>query len=737
MADKLNFGEFESPWKILHISLILAIISIIGALIIGFSVYRYSLESAKHRYQQFYLNTASLIVESAENRAEKFNIDLSQTLETVWGSLPGKPADEYICIVDSKSSLILHTANPKTAGNYCGLNQIFPEQSGEPSKLEDLVDRQQNYVGEYISSAGENQIAAFVAIPEKNWIFGLHRSREAFVGEIENEIGYLKYGFLLICVVLMPLSFALLYWTFHSAQAKRKKAEDSLLKSNTLLTAVIDNTTDSIFLKDFEGRYVLANEATLQAIGKSQEEVIGRDDSELFPPESFQVINETDSAVIKTGKTRLTEEKLTTSFGETYWLTSKNPYRDKDGNIIGLIGISRNITNIKKAEKEKKQLEGRLNQAQKMEAIGTLAGGIAHDFNNILASILGYADMAKEDTPAGSTVAKDLDKVLKAGYRAKDLVKQILAFSRQGKAERIPFQPASVIKEALKMLRSSIPTTIEIHEDIDPICGVILADPTQFHQILMNLCTNAFHAMEETGGKLSISLKDMELRSDDFPDEQGIASGNYVELTVRDSGPGIDPNLVDKIFEPYFTTKETGKGTGMGLAIVHGIIKSYGGTITVENNPGVGAAFHVFLPVTESEAVPEIDSTEPIQEGQERILFVDDEELLADMGKDMLERLGYKVTTRESSLDALETFQNQPDQFDLVITDQTMPGMTGADLARRMLQIRPDIPIILCTGYSTIMSEEKAKSFGIKEFALKPIVKKDIAKLIRKVFDTL
>jgi len=393
------------------------------------------------------------------------------------------------------------------------------------------------------------------------------------------------------------------------------------------------------------------------------------------------------------------------------------------------------ITERKRVESENRYLEMQLQQSRKMEAIGTLAGGIAHDFNNILAIILGYAEMARADSPPKSTVANDLDKVLAGGNRAKDLVQQILEFSRQGEMEKIPLQPVNIVKETLKMLRHSLPATIEIIQDFTSGTGLILADPTEINQIMMNLCTNAFHAMEETGGKLDISLKEVTLSTKDLKHEPDVEAGTFVQLSVSDSGPGILPGIEAKIFEPYFTTKGIGKGTGMGLAIVHGIVKSNGGFISLYSEPGEGATFHVFLPVIEKELLPEVLDVEPIPIGHEHILFIDDEEILAEMGKSMLEKLGYEVTVRSNSIEALETFKNQPDLFDLVITDQTMPGITGADIARRMVQIRFDIPIILCTGYSTVISEEKAKSMGIKEFALKPLSKKDLAVLIRKVLD--
>ncbi|MFT5730978.1 MAG: PAS domain S-box-containing protein [Desulforhopalus sp.] len=397
--------------------------------------------------------------------------------------------------------------------------------------------------------------------------------------------------------------------------------------------------------------------------------------------------------------------------------------------------VMNDISERKNAEGERKKLELRLQQAQKMEAIGTLAGGIAHDFNNLLAVILGYTDLAKEDAPPGTHFEKDLDEVTGAAIRAKDLVKQILAFSRETEVERFLIKIPPIIKECLLMLRSSIPTTINIIEDIDPQCGTIQADPSQVHQILMNLCTNAYHAMEGAGGTLSVALKTTYIKPDDKKNIFLLTPGEYIKCTVSDTGVGIGPDVMRKIFDPYFTTKEVGKGTGMGLAIIHGIMNEYGGAITVESQLGKGAAFHVYFPAVKEGALPTAKNQKDIPIGSERVLFIDDEAILADMGKDMLERLGYHVTVRYSSLEALETFQNTPDKFDLVITDQTMPGMTGADLARRILQIRPMVPIILCTGYSSIIDEDSTKGLGIKEYALKPITKADIAVLIRKVLD--
>ena len=346
--------------------------------------------------------------------------------------------------------------------------------------------------------------------------------------------------------------------------------------------------------------------------------------------------------------------------GSELWFHSTVvPVNDDKGRIEYIIVVSLDITERKKAEREKENLENRLGQAQKMEAIGTLAGGIAHDFNNILGAIIGYTEVARDDSPNDSQVAKDLDKVLEASDRATSLVRQILAFSRQAETESIILQPASVVNKVIAMLRPTLPATIEITQDIDTETGLIFADPTQIHQILMNLCTNAFHAMEETGGRIDISLKEIDLSREEITHEPHIDIGTFLQLSVADTGPGMTEEVKNKIFDPYFTTKGVGKGTGMGLSIVHGIIKKYGGFITLSSELGKGTFFHIFLPVVNKEVLPDERAIKQIPIGKEKILFIDDEEILADMGKDMLERLGYQVTVRKSSIDALETFQNR------------------------------------------------------------------------------
>jgi two-component system, chemotaxis family, CheB/CheR fusion protein len=421
--------------------------------------------------------------------------------------------------------------------------------------------------------------------------------------------------------------------------------------------------------------------------------------------------------------------------GTERWLMSRGrPLKDLHGCALRYLGTVIDITDRKRTEVANKDLQIQLLHAQKMEAIGTLAGGIAHDFNNILGAVIGYSEIVREDALSKSVNVQDVDQILQAGHRAKELVQQILTFGRQAQNNPILINPKNIVTEAIKLLRASLPTTIFIKQDINADVGHLVADPIQLHQIVMNLCTNSFHAMEIGGGTLSISLKNKVLGNDDVH-ELRLQPGPFIQLSITDTGVGIGPDIREKIFDPYFTTKEVGKGTGMGLAMVHGIVQNLGGSITFESRVGEGTTFHILLPAVAVETVQGDEAVAFIPGGKEHILLIDDEEILNNMGKTMLERLGYRVTAKNSSVEALATFQNQPNTFDLVITDMTMPGMTGIDLARRILQIRPETPIILCTGYSSLISEEKARSIGIKGFAMKPLTKKDISTLIRDVLE--
>jgi len=535
----------------------------------------------------------------------------------------------------------------------------------------------------------------------------------------------------IVAAILIALGFILLL----NSAVRRKTRE--LKASETRFRDIALNISDWIWEVDGEGVYAYCSEHSAGLLDYQPEELLGRCCFDFMPQEEAdetrRIFNE--SAAAQKAYRNKEQIRIRKDGTKICLLTSAVPIRDDSGRLLGFRGVDTDITARKQAEKEKKGLEARLAQAQKMEAVGTLAGGIAHDFNNILTAIVGYAELTRDSCPPGSNAHAFLGEILHAGLRARELVKQILAFSRQTEATCIPLQPALLVKEAVKMLRPSLPATIEIRQNIEQSPSTILADPSQLHQIVMNLCTNAYHAMEEKGGFLDITLKSVFLSAEDLQKEPQLLPGPFIRLSVADSGTGIAPDIREKIFDPYFTTKAMGKGTGMGLSIVHGIVKSYGGFITCYSQPGEGTVFHVLVPIIAKPEIAVPDDEGAIPTGNERILFVDDEKMIAEMSTVLLENLGYSVFAVTASRQALHVFREDPARFDLVITDQTMPSLTGAELACELLRIRPNLPIILCTGHSTIMTEEKARSMGISTFALKPLAKREMACLVRRVLD--
>ena len=418
--------------------------------------------------------------------------------------------------------------------------------------------------------------------------------------------------------------------------------------------------------------------------------------------------------------------------GHTFFITLQPVVESGYVNAYGL-----DITKRKKAEKEKMELELQLSQKQKMEAVGTLAGGIAHDFNNILGAMQGYLELTLDDLPEDSSVRDHLEQMMSCVDRAAKLVKQILTFSRkdQQEQEKEPVQISSIIKEVLGMLRSSLPATIKISRKIHADSSMVLADSTQIHQVLVNLCTNASHSMRKDGGLLEVGLEDADLSSETRIGDEHLGPGHYVKLSVSDTGYGIEKKVLDRIFEPFFTTKEVNEGTGLGLSVVHGIIKSHDGAIAIRSTPGKGTIFEIFLPRLESSEIQELQSSQVATKDSELILLVDDEEMIINSTSQILERLGFDVIAKTSSIDALEAFQEDPDKFDLVVTDLVMPNMTGTQLSEQLLSTRPDIPIILCSVFPEDVCPEELKKIGITEFIAKPISMQKINKIIRKVLD--
>jgi PAS domain S-box-containing protein len=512
---------------------------------------------------------------------------------------------------------------------------------------------------------------------------------------------------------------------------KYHEAVEAVRLSEKRLRLLADNTLDCIWHMDINLTFTYVSSAVIQMFDYKPDEWIGSNLSDHCSNEEMEKIIKLLSTK-PSGVLFETSLKHRNGKGIPVEILGKAIY-DQNGNVVGLQGTTRNISERKEAEKERQRLSAQLRHSQKMEAIGTLAGGIAHDFNNILTAIVGYAELSLMDAKESSRLSNNLREIYRAGNRATELVKQILTFCRQAELEQQPMQVSPIVKEALKLLRSSIPTTVEIESFIKHNLGATMADPTQIHQVVMNLCTNAAQAMEESGGKLTVTLDKTTLGKQFCTMHPEIVPGVYFQLTVADTGHGISPEIMEKIFDPYFTTKKMEEGTGLGLSVSLGIVKSCGGEITVESTLNKGSIFRVYLPEIRRNALKEEDKVIELPTGDQCILFVDDEPALVDMGQQRLSRLGYQVEGYTSSVKALSQFQNNPFRYDLVITDMTMPVISGDRLARRLIEIRSDIPIILCTGYNRQISDETASACGIRSLLMKPITIKAMAETVKQV----
>ena len=596
-------------------------------------------------------------------------------------------------------------------GNYEYALPFYGER--RPILIDLILKPRKDIEAKYVSTErGDTVIAGEAYVPalrgREAYLFGtasiLHDSRGTIVGAIES---------------IRDIT-------------ERKRTEEALRESEERFRALSENAPDIIYTLNLLGAFTYVNPSWKRIMGHDAEELVGRYFNDFAREEDRKAYRKLFKGIRDEGKSvsNYIGVMLTKDGKERIFNMNSAFNRDSEGRITGVVGSMQDVTELREIEKK-------LNQAQKMEAVGTLAGGIAHDFNNILGAILGYTEIALTDPKVDERLRRYLNQVYTAGERATDLVKQILAFSRQSDQKPRPLRVSPIVKEVMKLLRASLPTTIKIRQDIQSEPDTVLADPTQLHQILMNLCTNAGHAMRETKGELKVSLVPVEIKPhDSLIIYHGLIPDMYLKLMVSDTGAGIAPEIMDRIFDPFFTTKGSGEGTGMGLSVVHGIVKSYHGAITVESEVGKGTAFHIYLPLLkEAGEKRQVKAAADITGGKERILFVDDEEMLVQIGKDMLTSLGYEVIERTSSLEARKLFQSGPDRFDLVITDMTMPNMTGIELAKEIMRIRPGIPVILCTGFSEEITPEKATAIGLKDFIMKPLIRNKIAAAIRRALD--
>jgi len=506
--------------------------------------------------------------------------------------------------------------------------------------------------------------------------------------------------------------------------SETKEAEETL----QVVEYALDNAREHVFLITEDARIVYANRRALQSLGYAGEEIVTKTLYDIDPSTTRADWAETWQRT-RAGEWLTFESEHVTKDGETFPTTNTANYVELGGRAY-VFAFSRDVSH-------ETELATQLRQAQKMEAIGTLAGGIAHDFNNILAAVMGYTDLALSEVAADGEVHEFLKEVRVAGERACDLVKQILMFSRKTEQQRRPLRLAPVIKEALRLLRAPLPSTIEIRQDIPQECGPVMADLSQMHQLVVNLCTNASHAMRENGGVLEVTLKEMEIDQERMPEQVALPPGRFARLSVGDTGHGMDEGTKGRVFEPFFTTKNPGEGTGLGLSVVHGIVESHEGAICVESEVGKGTRFDVYFPLCvqgSEEPAEEGEDSEPPR-GNETVLFVDDEVQIVGSIGEALRRLGYKVEAYTGSVEALERFRDDPKRFDIVVTDQTMPQLTGVELSRQLLEVRPDLLIILCSGFDQPVRHEDAERLGIADVLMKPLRLRDLAVAVRKLLD--
>jgi PAS domain S-box-containing protein len=586
----------------------------------------------------------------------------------------------------------------------------------------------------------QEKISFVIGIPELGCYIGTGQYmtdlRKSQLNYIIQVVG-LTSALLILLLILVRASMKEISrqnMMLHKENESLKITEKALQSSEAKYRELVEQSPIGLALTKMDGNFVSVNSAYADIIGYRVDEVLKFTFWDITPKENIPNDQQQMELIESTGKYGPYEKQYVHKNGYLVTVRINGMVVIRNGEKFIWSSVE-DISALKKAENEKQKLAQKLQQLYKMEAIGTLAGGIAHDFNNILFPIMGHTEMLLMDTPEDSSTLDSLKKIYAGANRAKELVKQILTFSRQENVDLQLIKLQPIVKEALKLIRSTIPTTIEIKQDVHPDCGVIKADPTQIHQIVMNLATNAYHAMEETDGEMKVSLKEVEFGTLDLIDPD-MVPGVYACLTVADTGVGMDKTLIDKIFDPFFTTKAMGKGTGMGLSVVHGIVAALGGAIHVYSEPEKGTEFNVYFPIEKNILKEKVtNSKTEIQGGTEHILLVDDEESIITMEKQILERLGYQVTSLTSSIEALEAFRANPEKFDLIITDMAMQKMPGDKLAGEMIKIRSDIPILLCTGFSETMSEEKIKFIGIKGLLLKPIIIKDLAKKIRESLD--
>jgi len=660
------------------------------------------------------LNSARRRIEQLEKSASASR----ESLEALWES-----ENKYSKLFENAmDAIFLLEAEGEFAGQILSANQAAAEMHGYG--INEIVGKNiREIAAEDEVKSVKERLHRFL---DGKWIKDehLHRKKDGSVFPVEMHAGLIEYeNRRYIIAIDRDIS-------------KRRQAEEALRESEERQRIIIENTYDVISIIEKKGRWRFLNPSIERISGYEIKELSVAQIEQLFHPDDFPRAMNFIDRILENPNAPLSDEfRMLHKNGSWVVLEAIGVNLHDNPAIKGILINARDITMRKRIEADKEIIQKQLMQAQKMEALGTLAGGIAHDFNNILGIILGFTQLALKKFSQDAVLRNNLEQVVRAGGQAKDLVKQILTFSRQTEEEPEPVHVSPIVKETLKMLRSTLPSTIKIRQDIKAESAIVLADPVQIHQVLMNLCTNAAHAMRNDLGSMEVCLYDLEICNENVKKYKELETGRYLTLTVSDTGHGIQTEIIERIFDPYFTTKDPGEGTGLGLAVVHGIVRKLGGMIKVKSELEKGSEFTIMLPQIETIDTLSCEDHSDLPTGNEIILFVDDDRTMVFMMQQILEELGYSVIARTSSLKALEVFKEKCDEIDLVISDQTMPDMTGINLAREILSIRPELPVILCTGYSEEVNSETIKAAGISDLMMKPLDICALANTIRKVLE--
>ena len=652
----------------------------------------------------------------------------------------GPERKDYFWIMDKHPRMIMHPYRPDLEGHDLS---DYSDSSGKKIFTECVRLVRESGAG-YIDYEWQWKDDPAKLSPKLSYIKGFEpwgwiMGSGIYIDDVHAEIVNLKRYILSLSAGIFVIIFCLTLYMIRQAvlsERIRRQTESALRTSEKRCKEFADSLPQFVFETDRQGNLTFANHFLLDNLGFVQTDIAqGIQIFLALVPEDRERAMANFKRVLHGEQLGNVEYTAQTKEGRTLSVLIHTDRILQNSKPAGIRGIAIDTTAQKAFQAEKEKLERQIRQTMKMETIGTLAGGIAHDFNNILAAIIGYADLAIETIPVEDQNRYNVEQILSAGNRARDLVKQILTFSRQTEQEKHPLRLELLLKETVRFLRASLPASILIKTEIAVKNDLVFGDSTQLHQVLMNLCTNSSHAMREKGGQIHIFLTEESPNAPDLADESGAPSGKYLKLQVKDTGSGIHSEILDRIFDPFFTTKKREEGTGLGLSVVHGIIKDHHGFISVASQPGEGTTVDIFLPMHQGVMEKPVNTDILQLKGSERLLFVDDEEMIVQMSEKQFKRLGYDVVVTTESLEAIELFQKDPDRFDIIITDLTMPNLTGLELASRALQIRPDIPIILCTGFGDQTSREKAMALGIVDIILKPPLTKDLARAVRKALD--